>query len=118
MPHSSTRRCGLPADETNNRFLHVLFDIGCRFFFCRSADLANHDNAMCIGIFVEETDSVDEVCADDRIAPDTDARGLADLALRQLSHSFIGQSSASGDHSDVPFQMNMSGHDADLASAW
>ena len=82
-PACPIRRPGgavLPGDKTDHRFLHVLLDIFGGFFFRGPADLAHHDHGMGIRIRVEQRERIDEVRADDRIAADSDAGGLTDIA--------------------------------------
>src|SRR5229473_4616946 len=55
--------------------------------------------------------------ADDGIAADADAGGLADAELRQLMDGFVGQRAAAADDADVSRLVNAAGHDADLAFA-
>src|SRR5262249_29569323 len=117
MAHSPARRRRLSADEADYWLLHVSFDVCRRFFFRRSSDLTNHDNGVGLRIFVEETNDIDEIRANDRVAADSDACRLPDFPLAQLAHRFIGQSSASRNDSDVTFEMNVTGHDSDLTAA-
>ena len=46
-----------------------------------AADFADHDDGVGIGVFVEEPEGVGEGGADDRVAADADAGGLADVQL-------------------------------------
>jgi hypothetical protein len=53
--------------------------------------------------------------ADNRIAADADARGLADAQLRQLMHGLIRERSAAAHHADVSLLVNPPRHDSHLA---
>src|ERR1035437_3626957 len=52
-----------------------------------------------------------------RIATDADASGLADAARSQLPDRFVSQRAAARDNSDVAFLVNVTGRDADAATA-
>ena len=56
MSHTASGRRGLASDESNHRLLHVLFDIRRRGLFGVSANFADHDNGMGIGILVKQAD--------------------------------------------------------------
>jgi hypothetical protein len=56
------------------------------------------------GIRVEQFDGVEKRGADDRIAADADAGGLADAELRKLAHRFIGQRAGARNHAHVPLR--------------
>ena len=51
----------------------------------------------------------------DRIAADTDSRGLTETERGQLPDRFIGQRTGAGNDSDRPPSADSSGQDADLA---
>ena len=55
--------------------------------------------------------------ADDGIAADADASGLADAEMRQLVDSFVGQRAAAADDADVALLVNPTGHDARSCTA-
>ena len=103
VAHAASGRRGLSGDEADHRLLHVLLDVGRRGLFGVAADLADHDDGVRVRVVVEELDGVDEVGADDRVAADADAGGLADAELRQLADGFIGQRAGARDDADVAF---------------
>src|SRR5262245_54769594 len=70
VAHSSARRRRLAADKSNDGLLHIGLDIGRSFLFRNAANFPNHDNAMSVGVFVEQTDRIDEVSPDYWIAAD------------------------------------------------
>jgi hypothetical protein len=51
-----------------------------RSFLGVAADLADHDDALGLGVLQEQSEAVDEVGAVDRIAADADAGRLAEPA--------------------------------------
>ena len=57
------------------------------------------------------------VGADDRIAADADAGGLADAELGQLPDRFIGQRAGARYDADIALLVDVRRHDADLALA-
>ena len=69
------------------------------------------------GIVVEQANGVEKRRADDGIAADADAGGLADTELGELAHGFVGKRAAAADDADVAGLVNLAGHDADLALA-
>ena len=74
-----------PAMNAGDRLVHLLADEPRRALLGAAADLADEDDAMGVGIGLEELEHVDEVHAADRIAADADARGLADAPRRELA---------------------------------
>src|SRR5262249_30497285 len=62
-------------------------------------------------------DCIEEIGSDDGIAADADAGGLADTEFGQLADRFISQRAGARDHTNVTLQMNVTGHNADLAFA-
>src|SRR5882724_8596676 len=80
VAHTAARRRGLASDEADDGLLHVCFDPFRGAFFGAAADFADQNDGMRVPIVVEETDSVQKRSADDGIAADADARGLAKSA--------------------------------------
>ena len=78
VAHAASRGRGLPGDEADDRLLYILPDEVRGDFFRVSADFADHDDGVRIGIVVEQLDGIEERGADDRIAADADAGRLAD----------------------------------------
>src|SRR5712691_927035 len=117
VAHAAARRSGLAGNEADHGFPHVRFDEFRSAFFGIAADFADHHDGVRIGIVVEETDRVKERCADDGIAADADAGGLADTETRELVHGFVGQRAAAAYQPDVALLVNASRHDADFAFA-
>src|SRR5215475_10148369 len=111
------RRRRLAADEADNGFFHVRFDVSGCFFFGSSADFADHDDPSRSGIFVEQPDRIDEVRTDNRIAADADACRLSDFAFRKLADGLVSECPAARNDADVSFKMDVPGHDPDLALA-
>src|SRR5881392_1090293 len=82
-----------------------------------AADFADHNDGVGVRIIVEKLDGVEKRRADDGIAPDADAGGLADAELRQLMDGFVGERATAADDADVALLVDAPGHDADFAFA-
>ena len=67
----------------------MLADVCRRDLLRVATDLADHDDGMSIGIFVEQPDRIHEIGADDRISADTDASGLPDPKFAQLGEVMV-----------------------------
>src|SRR5207247_11475520 len=65
----------------------------------------------------EKVDGHEEGRADDGIAADADAGGLADAEACQLVDGFVSERAAAADHANVSLLVNAAGHDADFALA-
>ena len=89
-----------------------------RFFFGRAANLANHDDLLCLVIMHEQFKTIDKVCAVNRVTANTNRRCLAKANLRGLVHGFICQSARARNHAACAFFENLAGHDADFALIW
>src|SRR6185312_403384 len=105
-------------DEADHRLLHLaaLDELG-GFFFRRSADLADHDDRLRLGIGEEHFEAVDEIGAVDRIAADADAARLPEPDGGGLRHGFIGECAGARDDADMTLLVDVAGHDTDLAFA-
>src|SRR5437660_7176359 len=117
MAHAPSRRSGLPGDETDDRLLHVGLDPFRGALFGVAADFADQNNGVRVRIVVEKLDGVEKCRANDGIAADANARGLADAELRQLMDGFVGERAAAADDADVALPVDAAGHDADFAFA-
>src|SRR5216684_4984108 len=118
VAHAAPRRSGLTGDEADDGLLHVGLDPLGGALFGVAADFADQNDGVRVRIVVEKLDGVEKRGADDGIATDADAGGLADAELRQLMDGFVGQRAAAADDADVSRLVNAAGHDADLAFAW
>src|SRR5207245_1311010 len=111
------RRRGLPGYKTHHRLLHMSFHVRGRGLFGISTYLTDHDDGVRVRVVIEQSQHVQEVGADDGIAADADAGGLADTQFGQLAYRFISQGARARNHADVAVQMDAPGHDTDLALA-
>jgi hypothetical protein len=87
------------------------------FFFGAAADLADHDDAFGLRVFVEQLQAVDEVEAVDRVAADADAGRLAQAHFGGLLDRFVGQRARARHDADLARLVDVARHDADLALA-
>src|SRR5215467_10468610 len=115
VPHAAAWRRSLACDEADHGLFHVGFDPCRSLFFRVAADLANQNYGVGVGIVVEKLDGIEKRRADDGIAADADASGLADAEKRQLVDGFVGESAAAADDADVSLLVNATGHDPDFA---
>src|SRR5580700_10415702 len=91
VTHASSRRSGLPGDESDDGLLHVGLDIRSRGLLRGAANLADHDDGVRVSVFIKETNRVSERGADDRVASNADAGRLSDPQLGQLPDCFISE---------------------------
>src|SRR6185503_9299890 len=117
VPHTTSGRRGLASYECYDRFRHVLLCERRCLFLRRATDLADHHDAYRLIIFLEQSQRIDVRRAHDRIATDTDRRGLPEAERSQLTDSLVRQRSGARDDADVSLAMNVSRHDSDLALA-
>src|SRR5476651_2386127 len=118
MTHAAAGRRGAAGDEADDRLfgagrLQILgaHDLGV------AADLADHDDALGLGIPHEHFQALDEVGAIHRVAADADAGRLAEADSRGLGHGFIGERARARDDADLAALVDVARHDADLALA-
>src|SRR3972149_408114 len=114
MAHAATRGRRLAADEAHHGFPHMRLHEGGGLFLRGAADLADHHDGGGARVVLEEAQDVDEARAVDGVAPDADARGLAEVALGQLVHHLVGERAAARDDAHGPCLVDVPGHDADL----
>jgi len=81
-----------------------------------AADFADHNDGVRVRIFAEEPDGVEERRADEGIAADADAGGLA-MRAASIDGRLRSQRAAAADDADISLLVNAAGHDADLAFA-
>ena len=78
VAHALARRGGLAGDERGHRLLDVLRDELRRLLLGGAADLADHEDRLGLRDRPgSSSQQVDEASADDRVAADADAGGLA-----------------------------------------
>src|SRR2546422_923438 len=78
-------------------------------------DLADHHDGGGPRVVVEQAQGVRMVRADDRVAADADAGGLADAEGRELGHRLVGEGPGTAHHPHRPALVDVAGHDPDLA---
>ena len=78
-------------------------------------DVKLHFSSASAGVTLEQLQRIDELGADDRVAPDPQTRGLAELQRRQLVHRFVGERAAARYDTDDARPVDVPRHDADLA---
>ena len=83
------------------------------FLLGAAADLADHDDRLGVGVFVEHADGLDLGGADDRVAADADAGALADAFGSELGDDFVDERAGAADDADLAREEDVAGHDAD-----
>ncbi len=101
VAHAAAWRRGLAGDEADDGLAHVRADELGGLLLGVAADLADHDDGVRVGVIVEKANGIEERRADDGIAADADAGGLADAEMRELADGFVGQRAAAADDADV-----------------
>ena len=93
MAHTSARGCGASGNESDDGFAVgtrvVSLEVFCGILFHRATNLADEDDTFRAGVFKEDLDDVDVLCAGEGVAANTDGEGLAEtgeggLAVCQL----------------------------------
>lgn len=117
VAHASAGGSGGAGDETHDGLVGVavLSDPVGGVLLGLAADLADHDDALGLGVVGEALQAVNEVGAVERVASDADAGGLAETHSGGLGDGLVSQSARAGHHSDLSLLVNVSRHDADLA---
>src|SRR5580704_17620631 len=117
MTHPAARRRGLSGDKADYRLAHLSANEFRGLLLGISANFADHDDGVGIGVIVEKPNGIEERSANDGVATDADARGLADSEMRELADRLVSQCAAAAHHAHVAFAVNLSRHDADFAFA-
>jgi hypothetical protein len=81
----------------------------------RTADFTHHDDGFGLRIILEQLQRINEGCARNRVAADTDTGRLAKAKICGLLHGFIGQCAGTRHDTDLARLVNVTRHDADLA---
>src|SRR5690242_3917845 len=82
VAHAASWRRSLAGDETDNRLFHAGPDPCRGLFLGVAADFTDQNDGARIGIVVKKLDGIEEGRADDGVAADADAGGLADAEKR------------------------------------
>ena len=101
MPHTTAGRRRAARDKSHYRLLDVSLDKGRGLFFRRAADFSDHHDAVRVGVIIEEPQGVNEGCANDGVAADSDAGRLPNAQRSELAHRFVGQGAAPRYHSHM-----------------
>src|SRR5437868_12425423 len=115
MAHAPAGRRGLTRDKSNYRLLHMPLYVVGSGLLCVPANFPDHYYSLGLRIAVKQLERIQEICANDGIAADTDRRGLPNPPRCKLINRFISERPGSRNDSHRPFLVNLRGHDADLA---
>ena len=119
VAHAATWRCRLSSDEAHNGQIAMVVGLepGGGLFLGLATDLANHDDALGLGVIDEALEHVDEVGAIKGVATDADNGRLAEALRGRLIDGLVGESTGTGHDTDLALGVDVAGHDADLALA-
>ena len=117
VAHASTGRGGGAGDEADDGLVGVavLADPVGGVLLGLAAYLADHDDALGLGVVGEALQTVDEVGAVERVSTDAHAGGLAQAHGGGLCDGLVGQGAGAGHHADLSLGVDVPRHDADLA---
>ena len=90
VAHATAGRRGRSGDKASDGFGAIVFDPAGGFHLGIAADLTDENDAVGLGIGVEQFDDIEMRGAVDRIAADTDASGLADVFDGELVNRLVG----------------------------
>jgi hypothetical protein len=94
-------------------FMLALHQLG-GFGFIGTADFADHDHGIGVGVVVEGLHHVDVLETVDRVATNAHGGGLAQADFGQHGHGFVRQRARTRHHTDAALAVNVARHDADL----
>lgn len=118
VTHAPARGRGDTGDERDDGLLLLLVGLAEEvrgILLGGTADLANHDDTVGLGVLEEDLEAVDEVGAAEGVTADADDEGLAEAGLGGLVDGLVGEGAGAGDDTDAAALVNETGHDADLA---
>ncbi len=102
MTHALARRRLTAGDKRGHRLvLHILLNPLRGILLCGTADLADDEDGVGVGVILEELQRVDEVRALDGVAADADGGRLTDARVRELERCLVGEGAGARDESDV-----------------
>src|SRR5579875_447819 len=117
VPHTLSWRGGATGNEGYNRLGHPRFDELGGVLFVAATDLATHHDGLRPWVLLKELEVIDEGRADDGVAPDADATGLADTGLGKQRNDFVGECARARDEADRAGGKDLIRDNADLAVA-
>src|SRR5260370_15802980 len=111
MAHAAPRRSRLAGDKADDRLFHIDLDPLGGALFGVAADFADQNNRVRLWIIVEKLNGVEKRRADDGVAADADAGGLANAELGELMNGFVSECAAAADHSAAALRVVGVRHD-------
>lgn len=87
------------------------------FFFGLSADLANHDDTLGLGIVNELCQYIDEVGAVEGVSSDSDDGRLSQALCGSLVDGLVGEGARAADNTNFTLGVDVAWHDSNLALA-
>src|SRR4051812_24015886 len=111
VAHRLAGRRGEAGDVREHRLRDVLGDVCRGLLLFVSADLADENDELRLGVGLEVRDDVDERRADDRVAADPDDCRVAEPELRELVADLVRQGPRAGDEPDASRGEDLGGDD-------
>ena len=121
MAHATAGRRGDASDEADDRLaaangVGVLEEISS-ILLGTAANLANHDDAVGVGVLGENLEAVDKVRAVEGVAANAHDERLAEACLGRLVDGLVCQRAGARHNADAALLVDEPGHDANLALA-
>ena len=117
VAHRLAGRSREARDVGDDRLRQLGLDEGGRLLLLVTADLADHDDVLGLGVGLELREDVDERRADDGVAADPDDRRVAEPHPGQLVTDLVGQRAGARDEADVPRGEDLGRDDPDVRLA-
>ena len=117
VAHAAAGGRSLTRNERNNgQFASVVLlkPLGS-LFLGLTANLANHDDALSLGVLHEAREAVNKVGAVEGVTTNANNGRLTQTLSRSLVDSLVGQSTGAGNDTNLALAVDVAGHDADLA---
>lgn len=117
VAHAASWRSGRSGNEGGDWLLAVVLDPTTSFDFGVATDFADQDDGFGLVVVVEHLDDVEVGGAVDGVATDADAGALAFADLAHLPDCFVSEGSGARDDADLAALVDVTGGDADAATA-
>ncbi len=87
----------------------------CRFFFCVTTDLTNHENGFGLVVRFVHLQQIDKRSSNDWVTTQANAGRLPETGASGLPNGFISQRTAAAHDADLARLVDIAWHNADLA---
>ncbi len=119
VTHAAARGRGLASNEAKYGQLAVVVgsEPGSGLLLGLTTDLADHDDALGLGVVDELAQAVDEVGAVEGVATNAHDGGLAKASSGSLVDGLVGEGARARDDANLAGHMDVTRHDSDFAFA-